>query len=56
MVVRCLHAAWWQAAGGGPDASELAAMSRVPQDVIFKMLELAEVEIYGRFAAGSVPS
>ncbi len=45
-VVRCFHAAGWQAAGGGPGASKWSAMSQVPRDVIVKVMELAEIEIY----------
>jgi hypothetical protein len=48
-VVRCFHAAGWQAAGGAPDASEWAAMSQVPRDVVFKIMEQAEVEIEEAF-------
>ncbi len=45
-VVRCLHAARWRVAAGGPHAGNWAAMSRVPLDVLMTILELAEVEIY----------
>jgi hypothetical protein len=45
-VVRCFHAAGWQAAGDGPGATEWAAMSQVPREVLSKIMELAEVEIY----------
>ncbi len=45
-VVRCVHAARWRAAGGGPHAGKWEAMSRVPRDVLMTILELAEVEIF----------
>jgi hypothetical protein len=44
-VVRCFHAARWLAAGGRRDSAKWAAMSRVPDDVLVMIMELAEVEI-----------
>jgi hypothetical protein len=44
-VVRCFHAARWLAAGGRRDSAKWAAMSRVPNEVLMTIMELAEVEI-----------
>ncbi len=44
-VVRCFHAARWLATGGRRDSAKWTAMSRVPNEVLVTIMELAEVEI-----------
>jgi hypothetical protein len=44
-VVRCFHAARWLAAGGRQESTKWGAMSRVPDEVLMMIMELAEVEI-----------